>query len=65
MAAALATNALFFPINPGSEEESWQRFLDEGMDRFFRGTFAGEYEARLAKEFDALLPDVPPWKRRT
>ena len=62
MAAARANGALFFPVNPGAEEESWQRFSQEGMDRFLRGTFAGEYEKRLVAEFEKLLPDTPPWK---
>ena len=59
--AAQANNALFFPINPGDEEESWRRFYDEGLDRFFNGTFAGKYEEALIKEFQAHLPEHPPW----
>jgi len=54
---------LFFPIEPGQEEQSWQRFYQEGMARFFAGTYAGEYEASLIAEFEAGLPDTPPWKR--
>ncbi|MDZ7373314.1 MAG: HAD hydrolase-like protein [candidate division KSB1 bacterium] len=60
--AAKANNALFYPINPGHEEESWQRFYEEAIDRFFEGTYAGEYEKRLIEEFEKLLPDTPPWK---
>ncbi len=60
--AARANGALFYPINPGHEEESWQRFYEEAVHRFLDGTYAGEYEGRLIAEFDALLPDVPPWK---
>jgi len=59
--AAEANGALFCPIVPGREEESWQRLLDEGIDRFFGGTFAGAYEQELAREFDAALPDEPSW----
>jgi phosphoglycolate phosphatase-like HAD superfamily hydrolase len=61
--AARANSALFFPINPGREEESWDRFLREAVYRFLSGEYAGEYEARLIAEFDRLLPEVPPWKR--
>ena len=61
--AARANNALFFPINPGHEEESWQRLYEEGLDRFFNGTYEGEYETTLIKEFDKYLPETPPWKR--
>jgi len=63
MKAARANGALFFPVNPGREDNSWQRFHDEAMDRFFAGTYAGAYEAALIAEFDKLLPAVPPWKR--
>ena len=41
---------LFYPIDPGHEDESWQRFFEEGLPRFFAGTFAGEYmDAQLAR----------------
>jgi phosphoglycolate phosphatase-like HAD superfamily hydrolase len=59
--AAVANDCLFFPINPGAEEESWKRLYDEGIDRFLAGTFAGEYQERLLAEFDTYLPDKPPW----
>jgi phosphoglycolate phosphatase-like HAD superfamily hydrolase len=63
MEAARANGALFFPINPGHEEESWARFYREGAKRFLAGEFAGAYEATLVAEFETLLPDTPPWKR--
>ncbi len=62
--AARDNNALFCPINPGREDESWERFFKEGLPRFFSGTYAGDYEASLVAEFDRLLPDTPPWKRK-
>ncbi len=60
--AADANHALFFPINPGAEEASWQRFYEEGIDRFLSGTFAGAYQAALLAEFDRYLPERPTWK---
>lgn len=59
--AARAVNALFFPINPGHEEESWERFYSEGYKKFLDGTFSGSYETMLIDEFEKLLPEVPPW----
>lgn len=59
--AAVANQALFFPINPGLEEASWSRFLEEGIERFLTGTFAGVYQRRLLDEFDSHLPERPPW----
>ncbi|QDU38333.1 Phosphoglycolate phosphatase [Maioricimonas rarisocia] len=63
MKAAKAVGALFFPINPGHEEESWVRFNQEALDRFFAGTYAGEYEEKLIAEFETFLPEHPPWKK--
>ncbi|HTX21932.1 MAG TPA: hypothetical protein VMD27_08775 [Candidatus Aquilonibacter sp.] len=60
--AARSNQALFYPIVPGHEETSWERFFKEGLDRFFAGTYAGDYEAGLIREFDASLPENPPWK---
>ena len=59
--AAAANNCLFFPINPGVEEASWRRLHDEGIPRFFEGTFAGDYQKTLLDEFDTFLPERPPW----
>jgi phosphoglycolate phosphatase-like HAD superfamily hydrolase len=63
MNAARANGALFYPINPGHEEESWQRFYEEAMHKFLAGEYAGPYEAAAIAEFEKMLPEVPPWKR--
>lgn len=60
--AAKSNGVLFFPINPGHEEDSWDRLLNEGLERFFSGTFAGAYAAELLEEFDSFLPEKPSWK---
>lgn len=59
--AAKANGVLFFPILPGREEDSWERLHGEALDRFFAGTFAGEYEEKLFAEFDGCLPENPSW----
>jgi phosphoglycolate phosphatase-like HAD superfamily hydrolase len=61
--AARANDALFFPVNPGHEEESWQRFYEEAVHRFLAGEYAGDYEAQLIAEFERFMPETPPWKR--
>jgi phosphoglycolate phosphatase-like HAD superfamily hydrolase len=63
MKAARSINALFFPINPGHEDESWECFFKEGLEKFLSGTYAGAYEANLIAEFEKVLPEVPPWKK--
>jgi len=59
--AAKKNGALFYPINPGREEASWQRLNEEGLDRFFAGNYGGVYETALVKEFDVCLPEKPGW----
>lgn len=61
--SARATSVRYYPINPGHEAASWQRFHDEALGKFLDGTYAGDYEASLIAEFEALLPDTPPWQR--
>lgn len=63
LAAAKENGVLFFPVNPGYEEQSWERFFSEGAERFFNGSFAGKYEESLIKEFNALLPEHPAWSK--
>jgi len=60
-AAAEAVGALFYPINPGHEEKSWERFNKEACDKFFDGTFAGDYQKMLIEEFSTYLPENPSW----
>jgi phosphoglycolate phosphatase-like HAD superfamily hydrolase len=62
LGAAEANGVLFFPIVPGSEEASWERFGNEGLKRFFDGSFAGDYQNGLLAEFDKALPENPSWK---
>ena len=60
--AALANNALFFPINPGEEEASWKRFFEEGAQKVLNEEFAGDYQQELLDDFNSHLPTTPPWK---
>ncbi|MCA9024964.1 MAG: HAD family hydrolase [Planctomycetaceae bacterium] len=63
MKAAKTVGCLYYPINPGHEEDSWARFNDEALARFFAGTYAGDYEASLIAEFEKYLPEHPPWQK--
>jgi hypothetical protein len=60
--AAYANGALFYPINPKHEDASWQRFYEEAVQKFLNGEYAGAYQAALIAQFEARLPDVPPWE---
>lgn len=61
--AARANRALFFPIKPGHEEDSWHQFHEDAVHRFLAGEYAGDYEAALIEDFEKVLPEVPPWNR--
>ena len=62
--AARAVDALFYPVLPGREEVSWERFYNEALGKFFDGSYAGSYQEGLMKELDEALPETPPWNRR-
>ncbi|RLD12514.1 HAD family hydrolase, partial [candidate division KSB1 bacterium] len=62
MRAAKDNGILYFPINPNSEEKSWERFDMEAAEKFHKGEYAGDYESGLIAEFEKLLPEAPPWK---
>lgn len=59
---AASQNVLWYPIMPGAEAESWERFTAEALPRFFAGEYAGEYQDALIAEYSSLLPATPPWK---
>ncbi len=60
--AAQDNQALFYPIVPSREAESWERFCEEAYDKFLAGTYAGAYEKSLVDAFDAALPETAPWE---
>lgn len=59
--AARQNAALFYPIRPDEEAQSWQEFAQSGK-RFFDGEYAGGHEKELIDAFDQLLPEKPAWK---
>jgi len=62
--AAKKAGVSFYPINPGHEEESWQRFYEEASNKFLGGEYRGAYETGLIREFERLLPETPPWQQK-
>ena len=63
MNAAKANDALFYPIKPGHEEESWEFFYNEAADKFLNDEYTANYEEKLIREYEKLLPEIPPWKK--
>lgn len=60
--AAQKVGALFYPILPGREVESWMRLRDEAMEKFLSRTYAGSYQQKLLDAYEACLPEKPPWE---
>jgi phosphoglycolate phosphatase-like HAD superfamily hydrolase len=61
MKAAHNNGVLFYPINPGSEDQSWEQFYKEGIDRFLAQEYIGKYQDKLIADFEKLLPVKPHW----
>ena len=59
--AAEKVGALFYPIIPGQEIESWKRLRHEAIEKFLSQAYAGTYQQDLLTEFHACLPDRPSW----
>jgi phosphoglycolate phosphatase-like HAD superfamily hydrolase len=59
--AAQANNLLFYPIIPGQEETSWERFYNEIIDLFFAGKYTKNLASDFINEFNANLPEKPKW----
>ena len=59
--AAVAAGCLFFPINPGAEERSWQRLRNESFQKVLDGTFVGAHQDELVADFTTRLSDTPIW----
>lgn len=64
LSAARGVRGHFFPINPGAEEASWERFTKEAFPKFMAGSYAAAYEEALIEEFNRLLPENPPWMKK-
>ena len=59
--AGHAEGALFYPIRPGEEAESWAE-LPQAAEAFFAGGYAGDMESTAIARFETLLPETPPWE---
>lgn len=56
--AAYINGILFFPIIPGKENESWERFINEAFPKFISDAYLGAYQDMLTDEFRRLLPGM-------
>jgi phosphoglycolate phosphatase-like HAD superfamily hydrolase len=61
--AAINNGILFYPIIPGKENDSWEKFQTEALERFLSGSYSGTYEENLLAEFRNSLRTSPPWVR--
>ena len=55
--AATANGVLFYPIDPGFEDESWRRFHEEALPRFFAGTYTRRHDHMVSP---GITPELRP-----
>ena len=60
--AAQNIDALFFPILPLEEEESWSEFNKAGYKHFVNNSYIGQYQNGQINKFQSKLNIAPPWK---
>ena len=53
--AAEVNGVLYYPILVNHEAESWERFLNEALERFREGNYAGDYQDARSREFQKNL----------
>ena len=53
--AARKNRVLFYPILVRKEEESWKRFVWEGLVRMRQGSYAGSYQQQVVEQFENNL----------
>jgi len=63
--AAHSNNALFYPVLPGREDESWMLLRDRALPLFFSGNYAGSFETQLINVFLDTLSSSAKMKRST
>ncbi len=63
-AAAAKNGILFYPIRPLDETASWEEFYRTAIDRFLKGTYAGDCMRAYVERFEQCLPELPPWKTK-
>lgn len=50
-AAAQKNEVFYYPILVKKEAQSWQRFVDEALPKFIEGSYAGDYQEQLIRDF--------------
>lgn len=60
--AARSVNAMFYPILPGHEEESWKIFHDEIIEQFLNGKYSKQTEKQFLQNFKKALPKKAKWQ---
>jgi phosphoglycolate phosphatase-like HAD superfamily hydrolase len=59
--AARSAGALFYPVLPGREDESWKLFHEDVCEQFLAGKYTRDSEALHLAEFEKVLPKTAPW----
>ncbi|MCL4377991.1 MAG: hypothetical protein M1409_06380 [Actinobacteria bacterium] len=59
--AVQKSNGLFYPILPGFEEDSWNKF-SEYFKIFIEGGYKGEIQEKLLTNFSKVFLKKPKWE---
>ncbi|MBQ7729957.1 MAG: HAD family hydrolase [Spirochaetales bacterium] len=62
--AAQDNGVLFNPIVAGDERNSWLNVREVSAEKFKNGTFNGDYQESILKDFFDALAEEPDWKVR-
>jgi phosphoglycolate phosphatase-like HAD superfamily hydrolase len=62
LTAARSCGALFYPIVPGNEDQSWKVFHDEIIQLFLHESYTPSIEKSFITEFEKALPTDVPWQ---
>jgi phosphoglycolate phosphatase-like HAD superfamily hydrolase len=60
--AARAGGALFYPVVPGREDESWRIFYEVIIEQFLSRQYTPDTEAKFLTDFEKALPKTPTWR---
>lgn len=55
LSACEKNHVFYYPILAGKEEQSWKQLIDEAVEKFLSGTFAGEYQDSCIRAFHENL----------
>ena len=60
--SAMNANALFYPICPNTEDQSWKAFYETVYDLFVNGNYTMDVQKQYVDQLNECLADQPAWE---